>query len=194
MTQRRKRRAKRPTGGSRRVSATRSRTTQRAAVSGRKRAPTGRRRAQSMVSRLSARVPLVHGRAIEAEEVERIVGREFSPRQFASLCNALTWAGAGHCCTSIPSFTERVNAKDGGIDGEWDVEIPENAQIISAVLGPGWNVFQYRQRDALSQPRPHVVRALASGLRGALIDLVKRAGRRPQRYVLWLPTLSTPIG
>jgi DNA processing protein len=67
----------------------------------------------------------VHGRAITAEEVERLVGREFSPRQFASLCNAVAWAISGQRCTSIPSFTERVNAKDGGIDAEWDFEIAE---------------------------------------------------------------------
>src|SRR5262245_49469401 len=126
----------------------------------------------------SARTPLVHGRAITAEEVERIVGREFSPRQFASLCNALAWGAADRHCTSLPSFTERVNAKDGGIDAEWDCESAEGADTAAGLMGPGWNIFQYKQREALSQDRARTVRSLASGLQGALVDVARRAGKR----------------
>ncbi|MGJ5673426.1 MAG: hypothetical protein ACR9NN_07420 [Nostochopsis sp.] len=61
---------------------------------------------------------LTHGQSISAEDVETIISRNFSSQKFASLCNALTWAVSGRKCTSLPSFTERVNVKDGGIDAE----------------------------------------------------------------------------
>jgi hypothetical protein len=65
----------------------------------------------------------VHGGAVEARELESAVRLGFTPGRFASLCNAVAWAHAGRRCTSLPSFTERVNVADRGIDAEWQTEL-----------------------------------------------------------------------
>jgi hypothetical protein len=96
----------------------------------------------------------------------------------------IAWAVSGQRCRSIPSFTERVNAKDAGIDAEWDFEIAEGIDTAAGLIGPGWNIFQYKQREALSQDRARTVRSLAKGLQGALRDVARRAGRRPHRYAV----------
>jgi hypothetical protein len=62
----------------------------------------------------------VHGRAVISEEVERLTGRDFGPARFASMCNAITWASAKKRPSSLPSFTERVNVGDNGVDAEWE--------------------------------------------------------------------------
>src|SRR5437870_2109173 len=129
-------------------------------------------------------MPLVHGRAISSEEVERIVSEGFTPRGFASLCNAIVWTSSGRRCSSLPSFTERVNAKDGGIDAEWDFDLLHDARDSSALLGRGWNVFQYKQRSIIAQDRQAIFSNLKNGLSGALAELFERVGRRPDRYVL----------
>jgi len=54
---------------------------------------------------------LTHGHSITAEEIERLVNREFTPVKYAALCNAVSWALSGRKCDSLPSFTERVNVK-----------------------------------------------------------------------------------
>ena len=128
---------------------------------------------------------LVHGRAISSEEVESIVSREFTAREFASLCNAVAWATAGHVCSSVPSFTERVNVRDKGIDAEWNIELCADHEYASPLLGPGWNVFQYKQRDVFAQGRDRTYTNLKAGLRGAIRSLRDDAGRQPQRYVLF---------
>ena len=61
----------------------------------------------------------VQGRALTAEDIEREVSGRFGPREFASLCNSVVWAGAGARPTQLPSFTERVNVPDQGVDAEW---------------------------------------------------------------------------
>jgi hypothetical protein len=64
----------------------------------------------------------VHGRAISSEEIETGIGREFGDtKRFPSLCNSLAWAYAKGISASLPSFTERVNVADLGIDAEWAV-------------------------------------------------------------------------
>lgn len=127
----------------------------------------------------------LHGSPITAEEIERIVSREFSPHRFASLCNAISWVASGRNCDSLPSFTERVNAKDGGIDAEWQIALPKEGKFLSPLLGPGWNIFQYKQRDIFAQGRAKTLAALAIGLRGAAKGLMKGTGRAPSRYVLF---------
>src|SRR3990172_9581333 len=128
---------------------------------------------------------LVHGRAITSEEIERIVSERFTPKGFASLCNAVAWASSSRRCSALPSFTERVNARDGGVDAEWDIELPENESHQSILLGAGWNVFQYKQRSIVAQGRQAVFSNLRGDLSGAVADLCKRARRRPDRYVLF---------
>ncbi|BAZ25742.1 hypothetical protein NIES4073_66480 [Kalymmatonema gypsitolerans NIES-4073] len=133
---------------------------------------------------------LAHGRSISAEDVESIISRKFSPQKFASLCNALTWASSRKRCTSLPSFTERVNVKDGGIDAEWYVEL-EDDNYSSPFLGYGWNVFQYKQRDIFTSGRDKVFSDLKAGLqgkdkrKGAVCDLYHRTGKRPNKYILF---------
>jgi len=128
---------------------------------------------------------LVHGRRIEAEELERVVSRQFSPDEFSSLCNAVAWSAAGKRCSQLPSFTERQNVKDGGIDAEWSTELAGNEDHQSPLLGPGWNVFQYKKRDIFAQDRKRVFSNLKVGVAGAVKELHERTARRVDRYVLF---------
>jgi len=52
----------------------------------------------------------------------------------------------------MPSFTERVKAKDYGIDAEWDVEHVGDGHD-HRLLGSGWNVYQYKMRDLSNHDR-----------------------------------------
>ena len=66
------------------------------------------------------------------------------------MCNDLVWAVSGRQFPELPSFTERVNAADGGIDAEWEVEIADNNNALpTPIVGPGWNVFQTLLNPAL---------------------------------------------
>lgn len=89
----------------------------------------------------------IHGHAISSEELERTLSRELTPARFASLCNALAWLSAGQTLKEVPSFTERVNVKDKGIDAELQVALPGNVPYAAPYLGPGVNVLQFKQRD-----------------------------------------------
>ncbi|QIN84411.1 hypothetical protein GBA63_18520 [Rubrobacter tropicus] len=120
-----------------------------------------------------------------SEEVERLTGRDFGPAGFASMCNAIAWASAKRRPSSLPSFTERVNVPDGGVDAEWETEVPEG-DGTSALLGSGWNVFQYKQRDIATANRGTLLSKLKSDLKGAIKDLCENAKRCPDRYVLFV--------
>ena len=128
---------------------------------------------------------LVHGQCISAEEIERIVSREFSPQIFVLLCNSVAWASAGKECSSLPSFTERIYVPDGGRDAEWTVEIAPIQKYSSAFLSSGWNVYQYKHRDVSTRNRAEILSKLKTDLKGALKDLVDRNKRQPSRYVLF---------
>lgn len=81
---------------------------------------------------------LIHGQPITSEQVEHVTSREFTPQQFAALCNAVAWATAGRRSPALPSFTERTNAKDHGIDAEWQIQMPDEADTIPAgIFGAG---------------------------------------------------------
>jgi hypothetical protein len=126
----------------------------------------------------------IHGRAINSEQIEIGIGREFGdPRRFPSLCNSLIWAYAKSASASLPSFTERVNVADLGIDAEWETEIPPDHD--SRLLGPRWNVFQIKQRDVSAQGRGKAFSRLKGELKGAIEALHKRTGRRPEKYILF---------
>jgi hypothetical protein len=97
----------------------------------------------------------VHGREVTSEGIERLTGRDFGPAGFASMCNVISWASAKKRPSSLPSFTERVNVRDDGVDAQWDTELPED-DYSSPLLGPGWNVFQYKQREIAAVGRERV--------------------------------------
>ena len=129
---------------------------------------------------------LVHGQPISAEEIERIVSREFSPETFVLLCNSVAWASTGKECSSLPSFTERIYAPDGGRDAEWTVEIASSEKQASALLSSGWNVYQYKHRDVSARNRAEIVSKLKADLKGALKDLINRHKRKLSKYVLFV--------
>lgn len=137
-------------------------------------------------------MPLAHGQAILAPEVEQICA-SFSAAQFASLCNAVAWSVSGPNAATVPSYTERVNVADGGIDAEWSVPDGAAWAATSALIGPGRNVFQYKQRNIFGQGRDITFNALRNDLRGALVDVLERTGRMPSRYVLFTPIDLTHI-
>ncbi len=125
--------------------------------------------------------PLTHGYQLSAEEVERIISREFSPEKFVSLCNAVVWALSGKKYATLPSFTERVNVKDGGIDAEFYAD----ETYSSPLIGSGWNVFQYKQRDIFASSRNNAFSQLRREMQGAVQEIYKRTQRRPNRYILF---------
>ncbi|MBI1745383.1 MAG: hypothetical protein HYR55_02205 [Acidobacteria bacterium] len=129
---------------------------------------------------------LLIGQAITGRHLEQWTS-EWPPDRFASLCDALAWAASGRACPKLPSFTARVNAKDKGIDAEWDIVLPDDGHALpTPILGPGWNVFQYKKRDLIADGRRAVISNLKSSLKGAVKDLTERNGRHPDRYVLFV--------
>lgn len=129
---------------------------------------------------------LVYGQPISAEEIERIVSREFSPEMFVRLCNSIAWASTGKECSSLPFFTERIYVPDGGRDAEWTVEIAPSKKQVSAFLSSGWNVYQYKHRDVSARNRTEIVSKLKADLKGALKDVIDRHKRKLSRYVLFV--------
>ncbi len=136
-------------------------------------------------------MPLLIGQPLDARELEQVTS-QWLPERFAAMCDALAWAVSGRACPSLPSFTNRVNAKDGGIDAEWTLELPvDDNPIPTPILGPGWNVFQYKKRDLLAQDRKHIISNLKASLKGekkegAINEIIKRHQRHPDRYVLFV--------
>jgi hypothetical protein len=131
---------------------------------------------------------LLIGQPVTGRDIEQLTSA-WSPERFASMCDALTWAVSGRQFPGLPSFTTRVNAKDGGIDAEWWAEIPDdNRHVPTPIVGPGWNVFQYKKRDLIAQDRRRVISNLKTSLIGAVAQLVQdeKDGRHPNRYVLFV--------
>lgn len=129
-------------------------------------------------------MPNVHGQAISSVEVEQSLSRA-TPGTFASLCNALALAAAGRCLGAVPSFTERVNVGDGGIDGELILTLPDDGTYLSPLLGPGANILQFKQRDFFSRDRDKIVSTLVSNVKDAVAEVVARTKITLGRYVLF---------
>ena len=85
----------------------------------------------------------------------------------------------------MPSFTERVNAKDHGIDALWEADFPKDGNYVGSILGPGLNIFQYKQRDVFARDRTQVFSVLKSGLKGAIKEVYEETEKRPDRYVIF---------
>lgn len=135
---------------------------------------------------------LLVGQPISADELERTIST-WSPERFATLCNAVVWAASGRAFQEFPSFTTRVNVKDGGIDAEWTINIPEDqGDIPTPILSPGWNVFQYKKRDVLADKRQPIITRLRSSLAGALKEIENNFGKMPNRYTLFVNIHFTP--
>lgn len=126
------------------------------------------------------------GEPIDAATVERAIAA-WEPRRFASFCNALTWAAAGQAAFRAPSFTERVNDKDGGVDISWREGVTPSAfgkTGPTPMLGPGTNVFQCKLRNVLASDRRRIVGALKSSLRSELARVSVEMKRAPERYTV----------
>lgn len=131
------------------------------------------------------------GEPITPRDLERVTGT-WRVERFTALCDAVTWASSGGRWGPMPTFTGRVRAADGGVDAEWDVDLePRSAAVLSTpVLGAGWNVLQYKQRDVGARDRARVVADLKRSLDRAVVDVTagaaeRRQGRPPDRYVLF---------
>lgn len=135
---------------------------------------------------------LLVGQHIDAGELERVTS-SWPPERFATLCNTVAWAASGRTFQTLPSFTSRVNVKDGGVDAEWTVEIPHgNERIPTPILGPGRNVFQYKKRDLFARKRQRIVADLRSSLSGAIKEVAKNFGKLPDQYILFVNIHLTP--
>jgi hypothetical protein len=135
---------------------------------------------------------LLIGQTITAEDLEQITS-SWPPERFATLCNAVAWAASGRAFQESPSFTSRVNVKDGGIDAEWNIEIPNGSDHLpTPVIGPGWNVFQYKKRDVFAHKRQRIITHLRSSLVGTLKEIEENFSRKPDRYVFFANIHFTP--
>jgi hypothetical protein len=129
---------------------------------------------------------LLVGQPIDARELEQGTS-PWSPDRFASMCNDLVWTVSGRHFSTLPNFTERVNAADGGIDAEWQIEVAESDRgLPTPIVGPGWNVFQFKKRDLIAQDRKRIIANVKSSLKGSLINLRRLGQRTPDRYILFL--------
>jgi len=135
---------------------------------------------------------LLIGQPISADELEQVTST-WPPERFATLCNTMAWAASGRAFQTFPSFTSRINVKDGGVDAEWTVEIPhDNGRIPTPILGPGWNVFQYKQRDVFARKRQPIISNLRSSLKAAIKEVAKNSGKIPDQYILFVNIHLTP--
>ena len=128
----------------------------------------------------------IAGEPIDAGGVERAMSA-WEPRRFASFCNALTWAVAGQTAFRAPSFTERINDKDKGVDISWQEDMTPGALAgngATTMLGPGTNVFQCKLRNVLASDRRRIIGALKSSLKGELARVSEEVRRTPDRYTL----------
>ncbi len=130
---------------------------------------------------------LPNGRPIRAKDIEILVSEHFTDlSEFINLCNSVAWSTRGKREAGIPSFTERYEVKDGGIDAEWmPFESPLDKPQSGPLLVPGWNIFQYKQFDVTTQSRDKCFTRLKNKVAGAVKSLYERTGRRPDGYVLF---------
>jgi len=128
---------------------------------------------------------LHHGEAIDALEIERICGNQFTDKKFVSLCNSIIWASSKCSDSLLPSFTEREKVKDGGIDAEWDILINPDQAEIKILIKSGWNVYQYKRRDTFSQDKTKIFSDIKNDIKGAIKKLFDRTGKRPSHFLLF---------
>jgi hypothetical protein len=129
-------------------------------------------------------MPLIHGQHIGATDVEREVSAWDAVR-FARLCNAIAWASTWHEAQTLPAFTERVIVADNGVDAYWQRALPSATLVSTPFLHGGGNVFQYKKREVTEQTRSQIVAAIASELRGAILDVERRSSTALSGYVLF---------
>ena len=122
-----------------------------------------------------------HGQAVSANEVEDLFGRHRSNEQAVSLFNAIVWSVGDRRPSSVPTFTERVNVRDLGVDAEWSIDAAAGV-AGAALLSAGWNVFQYKRREvSAGGGRDAVIKALEKDLKGALQAVVDAHAARPAK-------------
>lgn len=128
---------------------------------------------------------LVHGREITAEQIELIVGRQFSVQRFASMCNAIGWALSRPAGLNQAALTERVYVADNGIDAELLIDIPPLAPASGSLFSPGRVVLQYKQRDVTAQDRNRIIGDLRRDLARAAQKVRDRTGQPLSSYLLF---------
>ncbi|HVO63199.1 MAG TPA: hypothetical protein VMT53_19885 [Terriglobales bacterium] len=136
---------------------------------------------------------LVHGREITAEQVELIVGRQFSVQRFASMCNAITWVLSRPAGLTQVAFTERVFVADNGVDAELVFQVLAYPPPPGSLLVEGDCVLQYKQRDVTARDRNRIVADLRRDLTGAAREVGERTGRARNQYLLFT-NVSLTIG
>ncbi len=127
---------------------------------------------------------LLIGQHISGRELEQLTSG-WPPDRFASLCNDLVWAVSGRQYRSLPELNDRIYAPDGGVDAQWDIK-EDGGAIQTPIVGPGWNVYQYKKRDLIAQDRSRIISKLKSDLKGAVGEIAESHNRRPDRYILFI--------
>jgi len=125
------------------------------------------------------------GQEISANEVEALTSK-FGNDRFARLCNAMIWSLSSKTTVPIPSFTERVDTKDGGIDSEWHY-MDEKDLVETQLLKKGWNVFQFKRRDVGGRTNvKDILSNLKTELSGAIKEVEERTGKTVSNYIFFL--------
>lgn len=130
---------------------------------------------------------IIHGQNIESKDIKFICSI-WDIYKFVSFCNTTIWGILGRNLLSIPSFTERVNIADNGIDAECMGDVQSN--IINAnnpFICEGWNVFQFKQRDMTptNTTRKQIISKLVKDLKGALNSIYKKTQKKAANYILF---------
>ena len=108
--------------------------------------------------------------------------------RFVALCNALVWAYAGRSRAALSvAFTENEKAKDLGVDAAVELE---DDPVPGPLLNKGWNVFQYKRRNVVSDKLKSVVQ-LKKELTGAADPELLEHAKREERVLF---TMDKGIG
>jgi hypothetical protein len=102
--------------------------------------------------------------------IEEYFSREENRLLFPLFCNSLIALEAPQTRT-FPILTSRPGP-DGGIDGEWELTGAVTSE--SAVAVDGWNVYQFKTADAVTQGEKEAFSELCQKVRGAVADLLNR--------------------
>ncbi len=126
---------------------------------------------------------LIHGQEIGPGDIEEATFH-WEASRFAGLCNSIIWADICRNTGSIPLLTGRIYVADNGEDAEWTGSARRGARKSGRFLRPGTNVFQYKKRSVSTTDRRTIVNRLRSALRGAIVDVEERTGKKVNNYLL----------
>ena len=108
----------------------------------------------------------------------------FNAEKLVSLCNTVIW-DERDSNSPLPSLTENINRKDGGIDAEWE-SYSGSSSKETTLYKDGWNVYQFKLRDLTKEGKKKIFSEIKSDLKGEAQKLYERTGKEVSNYVLFV--------